>query len=159
LAEGYGARVMEKSCKVISLAERLEGKEIGEKTIRLLAKEAWDFVQQAHEMEAEGDYEKAIAYCEAACQNLSLVYNSPEEFEEKRLVTAVLDSTRFTQHVFAAKLYEKMRKYGDVLKEVKNAREIYERIKEKHEPFHPSFQRYLDELDNLESKVKVHEFY
>jgi len=147
------------SCKVISIAERIKGKNIGEKSIRLLAKEAKNFIQQAHEKEADGDYEKAIAYCEAACQDLSLVYNTPKEFEDKGLVTAVLNSTRFTQHVFAAKLYEKKRRYGEVLKEIRSARRVYTIIKELKGPFHPSFEKYLDELDNLEQIVKVHELY
>ncbi|MBW2965966.1 hypothetical protein KY342_02575 [Candidatus Woesearchaeota archaeon] len=145
--------------KIVSLAERLKGKELGERSIKMMAKEAKSFVEQAHEMEADGDYEKAIAYCEAACEDLAAVYRFPEEFEDKGLASAILNSTRFTQHFFAAKLYEKKKRYGDVLREVKSAKEVYKRIKEKHELFHPSFQRYLDELENLESKVKVHEVY
>ncbi len=68
---------------VISLADRLEGRHIEEKQAKMLTKEAADFISQADDMEAQGNYQRAIDLCDAACKDFSLAYRAFQEFQDQ----------------------------------------------------------------------------
>lgn len=140
---------------IATLADRLEGRPIEEKQAKMLAREAADFISQAHDIGDRGDYQRAVDLCDAACKDFSLAYRAFQEFQDRRTFCAPLDATIFTKHFFAAKLYDEEGKPAEVLKEIEAAREIYETSLKVHpDLFLPSFDRYLEEMEELERKAK-----